>query len=365
MGIPSDPQLTPVRIYLFVLSASPRNEGWRPAGGGLSFREPFVTNIVVTVDGRLKKGVIERYERDRDTAVRARFVGTALGPFGTRPGLDVAVPGGELLTSPAVPGSPYMVRFQNAYVNVWVTRSKIVPALRFAFTPYAAYAEGPERLEAMIGAISAELLDADHVRRISRVGMALDLKCSWFEPPAEGDVITRARAVTRVHPSYLATPIFGSGPGGTEFGIYDPIVLAKPEGKEWPGRTDGEDPHDGLRVWRAEFCFHRPAIRKLNLGRPGSAGRGQEDITALADSLQDLVKGALGDGNDRPWVRVAAAGTTGVAPSERPDAWWWEAVREAFLAGIALRPRAAIKPKATPVLRGWRRFLGGVAAVRA
>jgi hypothetical protein len=346
-------------------SASPLNEGWRPAGGGLSLRDPFVTNIVATVDGRLKKGVIERYERERDAAVRGRLVGAALGPFGTRPGLDVAVPGGELLTSPAVAGSPYMLRFQNAYVNVWVTRSKIVPALRFAFTPYAAYAEAPERLEAMIGAISAELLDADHVRRISRVGMALDLECSWFEPPAEGDVITRARAVTRVHPPHLATPIFGSGSGGTEFGIYDPIVLANPELKEWPGRTVGEDPCDGLRVWRAEFCFHRPAIRELNLGRRGSAGNGQETIPALARSLEGLMKGALGDSKDRPWVRIAAAGPAGSEPSRRPDAWWWEAVRGAFLAGSEPRPSEIGTPKATTVLRGWRRLLDGVAAVRA
>ncbi len=329
-------------------------DGWMHGAGGLDLRAPFISELVVTVDGRLKEGTIERYERDHREAVP--------GPFGPRSGLGVSMPGGKLMPSPAAPGAPYPVRFENAYGKIWATRSKFSPALRVAFTPYATHSESPERLEAMIDAVSAELLGAERARRISRAGVALDLKSLGFEAPATEDVITRARAVTRTHLPHLATPIFGSVSGGTRFAMFDPNMLAVPEERAWPGRTDGENPRDGFRVWRAELVFHRPAIRGLGLGGPGTARTGQETIPALSGSLDVLLQGALGDGKERPWVRVAAAGTAEVAPSERPDAWWWEAVREAFLAGIAPRPRAAINPKAAPVLRGWRRLLGGVAS---
>ena len=182
------------------------------------------------------------------------------------------------------------------------------------------------------------------------------------------DVITRAKSVTRVNPPHLASAVFGSTSGGTQFGFYDPIMLARAGEKAWPGRTDGENYHDGLRVWRAEFCFHRPAIRKLDLGGRGPAGTRQETISALAGSLDVLLRGALSDGDNRPWVRVAAAGTSGTDYSRRPDAWWWVALREAFLAGASSWPGAMANRRGattSPGTGGWRKLLRGATAIRA
>ena len=159
-------------------SGTMNSDGWRQVAGDLNLRAPVISEIVVTVGGRLKNGVVERHERGLRAAVS--------GPFGQRSGLGITVPGGKFLSSPAAPGSPYAVRFENSYLKVWATRSKVSPALLVAFSPYATYAESPERLDSIVEVVSGELLDGgERARRISRVVVALDFRSSWFEPPAK------------------------------------------------------------------------------------------------------------------------------------------------------------------------------------
>ncbi len=306
-------------------------------GGSLRLKGLQTSRLVISAAGDLDHGIVENLTILDTEPSRLRSISS--GFFGVLPTLDLGIPGDGMVATPGSRKGPHR-HYENAYVRVSVTTRLFLPTLRIEFKPYALLTLDPDGLEALRAAVSERFLTQEREVKISQVGVAVDLLAIGFVPPSRAEVVTRARLVKPSGNPRLASPTFGSPSGGVTFGLYDHTALRSPE-EDWLSavRRPVHTPPKGLRVWRAELTYHRPAIRELGLNGVGSRRtRTIETVPALAGRTADLLSPTL-DEHD-PWIRVVREPTE-IMPLGIVEAPWWETVREAFLEGGSVGISAA------------------------
>ena len=306
------------------------NDDWRSAGGDVKVSGPRVFRLVVSSDGELKSEILANPALLELGATASLAYHPRL--FGASSIVDSGTPGGIFVAVPHARKGSYPYRYENAYVRVFGTKSGFLPAIVIEYKPYALLTLGPDALETVREAVSKRFLAEQRDVKISRLGIATDLQGPWFDPLEGSKVITKARRVRSTGDPKLTSPTFCSPSGGLTFRVYDHTALDPPE-EEWlvdtRRRVAPRLKHQ--HIWRAELTYHRPAIRKLELGEVNTRRASViETIPTLAGRTAELVSATLDE--DDPWVRVVEE-PAGSAVPEITDAWWWEEVREAFLEG--------------------------------
>ncbi len=304
-------------------------DGRRRWGGSLRLHGPRISRLAISVDGALDDGVVEDLTVLDTRPPLSRSASP--GYFGVLPSVDLEIPGGAMFATPSGRKGSYR-RYENAYVRVSVAIRSFLPTLRIEFKPYTLLALDPHGLEATRAAVSGRFLAQEREVKISRLGLAVDLSGIGFVPPRRSEVVTRARRVENPADPLLASPTFGSPSGGVTFSMYDHTALRSTE-EDWLSARPRPRyaPPKGMRSWRAELTYYRPAIRRLGLdGDEARRGIVIETVPALANSSVDLLAPTL-DADD-PWVRIVHEPTESMPPGVADPAWWG-AVREAFLEG--------------------------------